>query len=143
MSEKLIEAAKSNPGLINVSSDLKIDKPEIQINVDRDLAGNLGIPMQQFSDAINFAFNESAVSQFSMNGLSYDVVTQVSPQFRQNPQNVFGLHVRTATQNLVPLANLVYITERTTPTKPEPFSTNAFSNHQCLTGARLYPIASD
>jgi multidrug efflux pump len=115
VSEKFIEAAKSNPALINVSSDLKIDKPEIQINVDRDLAGNLGIPMQQFSDAINFAFNESAISQFSMNGLSYDVVTQVSPQFRQNPQNVFGLHVRTATQNLVPLANLVHITERTTP----------------------------
>ena len=115
VSQKMIEAAKKNPGLMNVSSDLKIDKPEIQINVDRDLAGNLGIPMQQFSDAINFAFNESAISQFSMNGLSYDVVTQVLPQFRQNPQNVFGIHVRTASQNLVPLANLVRITEKTAP----------------------------
>jgi multidrug efflux pump len=114
-SQKLIEASSHYPGLVNVSSDLKIDKPEIQINVDRDLAGNLGIPMLQFADAINFAFNESAVSQFSMNGLSYDVVPQVLPQYRQNPQNVYGLYVRTAQQNLVPMANLVHISERTTP----------------------------
>lgn len=114
-SQKLMEVISHYPGLVNVSCDLKIDKPEVHIDVNRDLAGNLGIPMIQIADAINFAFNESAVSQFSMNGLSYDVVPQVLPQYRQSPQNIFGLYVRTADQNLVPLANIVHITERTAP----------------------------
>ncbi|MDQ2993806.1 MAG: efflux RND transporter permease subunit [Pseudomonadota bacterium] len=115
VSQAMLKKAQAYPGLANVSSDLKIDKPDFRVNINRDLVAHLGVSMQDIGDAINFSFNESAVSQFTLQGQSYDVIPQLLEEFRQTPESIEKIYVRTITQNLIPLANIITIDRATIP----------------------------
>ncbi len=113
--QQLIVAANKNPGLVNIDSDLKFDEPQIQINIDRNKAADLGIPISNISTALSIGMSESPMGQFSMNGRSYDVIPELAPQFMNRPDAIYNLNLRTASGNLVPLSNLVTLTETTEP----------------------------
>ncbi len=113
--QKMLDRIKSNPGFSYADSNMVIDKPEYSISINRDRAGLLGIPVAKIAQAVTLAFGDSSIGLFSMNGHSYDVIPNLIPSFTTTPDTLNNLNVRTAENNLTPLANLVSIQQTTQP----------------------------
>lgn len=113
--QKLIHAIKQNPNFLNVDTNLKIDQPQLDVIVERNKAGALGISMQDIVDAISFAFSEAKTVQFTMNGRDYDVVPQLDAQYKDRFDAINNLQLRTSSGELVPLSNLVTLKESIRP----------------------------
>jgi len=105
--QKLIEiAGKQNPKLLNMNSDLKMDNAQIDIDLDRNKATDLGIPMSAVNNTLNIAYGQPLLSKFNMNGRSYYVIPQLLPQFSQSAQQIGNLNLRTTSGQLVPLSSI-------------------------------------
>lgn len=113
--QKIIAAAATNPALVNVNTDLKIDQPQYDILINRNLAGQLGVSMQSISDTVNMALGQPEFNRFTMNGRSYYVIPQIEEQFRTKPNDLYNLYVRTVTGQLVPLSSFVTIHQEVVP----------------------------
>ncbi|MCL5261577.1 MAG: efflux RND transporter permease subunit [Gammaproteobacteria bacterium] len=113
--QKFIATAKENPHLMNVDSSLKIDQPQLDIVIDRNKAGSLGISMQDITDAINLAFGEPAVAHFTVTGRNYDVIPELDLPYKDYFGAVNNLQLRTSSGQLVPLLNLITVKESVRP----------------------------
>lgn len=112
---KLVALANSNPGFANVNTDLKFDEPQLDLQIDRNKAADLGISMNDIGQTINFALGEPVNGHFEKNGRSYDIVPELAPEFRNQPDALDNLYLRNQTNSLIPLSNLVTINEITAP----------------------------
>jgi multidrug efflux pump len=110
----LVELEKSGE-VTNVDSDLKIDAPQVNIEIDRNKAADLGIPMNDISISLNTFLSKPKVTYFNMNGLSYEVIPRLYRNFRDIPNALNNLNVRTKTGELVPLSDLVTLTNEVVP----------------------------
>lgn len=113
--QQLLGAARSNPRLINVDTDLKLNQPQVDIKIDRNKAGILGIPIDAIGDSINMALGEPTINRFSILGRSYNVIPQVEEEYRNRPETLNLLQLRTADGALVPLSNFVTMKETLQP----------------------------
>ena len=113
--QKLLAAAKSNPKLMNVDTDLKLDQPEVDLHIDRNRAGDMGIDIKDLGNAVNIALGEPQTNQFSLMGRAYYVIPQLEPQYRNRPDSLNLLYMRTQSGDLVPLSNLVSLEETLQP----------------------------
>ncbi len=114
--QKMLLAAKANPGLRGVDTDLKLDQPQLDVHIDRDRAGDMGIDIKDIGDAVNIALGEPKENRFSLMGRAYDVVPELEPEFRTKPSDALDLmYMRTASGELVPLSNLVSLEETLQP----------------------------
>ncbi len=102
-------AQKQNPLLLNIDSDLKMDTAQVDINLDRDKAADLGIPMSEINSTLNLALAQPLLAQFNMGGRSYNIIPQIMPQFRTSPTQLGQLNVRTGSGQLIPLSNIATI----------------------------------
>ncbi|MDX2163851.1 MAG: efflux RND transporter permease subunit [Gammaproteobacteria bacterium] len=100
---------KQNPMLLNIDSDLKMDTAQVDINLDRDKAAVLGIPMSEINSTLNLALAQPLLAQFNMGGRSYNIIPQIMPQFRTSPSQLGQLNVRTGSGQLIPLSNIASI----------------------------------
>lgn len=126
--QKLKAAVKNNPHIVNVDSSLKIDQPQLDIEIDRDKAGVLGISMQDITDAINLAFGEPETAHFTINGRNYDVIPQLDFAYKDNVDAVNNLQLRTSSGALVPLSNLITLKEKIRPRVLPHFQQMRFAN---------------
>ena len=113
--DKLIAATRLNPRLLNVDTDLKLDKSQVNVNIDRNKAGDLGIGMNSIANALNLSFGQPIASRFIMSGRSYDVIPQLSSSFTDNPHKINDLSLRTKSGALVPFSTIVNLTESIAP----------------------------
>lgn len=113
--QKMLERIKNNPGFNHADSNMVIDKPEYSVSINRDRAGLLGIPVSKIAQAITLAFGDGSIGLFSMNGHSYDVIPKLMPEYTTTPDTLTTLQIRTAENNLTPLANLVNIQQSIQP----------------------------
>lgn len=109
--DKLIAAAKANPKLMNIDTDMKLDQAQININIDRNKAGDMGVSIADIGDAVNMALGEPTVGRFSIAGRSYDVIPQLKEGYRKQPETLNLLYLHTQGGELVPLSNLVTMQE--------------------------------
>lgn len=114
-SQKIINEAKQNPGLVNVDSDLKLDKPQVNIIVDRDKANLLGVSSGDIADALNTLLGQPTPSHFQMNGRSYDVIPQIFLKHMSYAEQLNNIYLRTVSGKLTPLANLIEIKQTVAP----------------------------
>ena len=84
-----------------VDTDLKVDKPQTTVEVDRDLVATLGLTQQDVGAALGAALGGGYVNYFSIAGRSYKVIPQVLQADRLNPGQVLDYHIRTADGSLV------------------------------------------
>ena len=91
------------PGITDVSSDLQLKNPQIQIEMDRDKIATLGLTVNQVETALYNAYSSRAVSQIYAPNNQYQVILQVAPEFQQDPASLALLHVRSNTGRLIPL----------------------------------------
>ncbi len=115
VAQKIKQAAEKNPALANVNIDLKIDKPQYNIHINRSLAGILGVNMRDISTTVNMALGQPEFNRFVMNGRSYYVIPQIEKQFREKPTSLYNLYVKTITGQLVPLSSFVKIKASVVP----------------------------
>lgn len=114
---QLLMIAHANPKLINIDSDLKLDQAQVNINIDRNKAGDMGITVGDIGSTIAVALSEGNVGRFSILGRSYDVIPQLLEKYRQQPGTLNLLYLRSGSGDLVPLSNLVTMHEVLQPQK--------------------------
>lgn len=112
---KFLEEAQNSPVFSNVDVDLKFNKPELNIKVDRLKATSLGVNERDVSDALNYAFSGGRTGYFLRNNKQYYVIAQVLREDRNVPTDISSLYVRTNTGAMIQLDNLVKIEENSSP----------------------------
>lgn len=119
--EFLAELAK-NPGLTTVDTDLKLNKPELSVRVDRERAADAGVQVDVLGRTLETMLGGRQVTRFKRDGEQYDVMVQVADADRTNPGDIRGIYVRGQQGNMVPLANLVQVDETVSPRELNHFS---------------------
>src|SRR5690606_32183170 len=105
----------NHPVLQTVDSDLKFNKPELKIEINRLKATQLGVSVQDISQTLQLAYSNLRFGYFTKEGKQYQVMGQVSRENRDDPADLKSLYVRTHTGELISIDNLVSIEESTTP----------------------------
>jgi multidrug efflux pump len=108
------EVAK-NPGIVSMDVDLRLNKPEISLEVDRERAADLGIAVETIARAVETAMGGRNVTQFKRDGEQYDVVVQTEAKNRNTPMDVEKIFVRGRADTMVPLSALVKMKEVVVP----------------------------
>jgi hydrophobic/amphiphilic exporter-1 (mainly G- bacteria), HAE1 family len=91
------------PGIEDVSSDLQIKNPQVQVTMDRDKISALGLNVNQVETALYNAYGTRQVSQIYAPNNQYQVILQVAPQFQKDPAAMSMLYVRSSAGSLIPL----------------------------------------
>ncbi|MGQ0659721.1 efflux RND transporter permease subunit [Sphingosinicella sp.] len=105
--DRILAAARDNPGLVNVDSDYKENKPQLNVEVDTSRAGDLGVSVADVSNALQTLLGSRRVSTYVDRGEEYRVVVQAEEGARANEANLAQIYVRGRTGALIPLSNLV------------------------------------
>ncbi|MGC3979133.1 MAG: efflux RND transporter permease subunit [Paludibacteraceae bacterium] len=106
---------KNSPVFGNVDIDLKFNKPELNITVDRLKANSLGIDTREISSALDLAYSAGRYGYFLVNDKQYYIVGQVSRENRSIPKNIASLYVRSKSGNMIQLDNVVKMEEGSNP----------------------------
>ena len=112
---RFLEEANKNPVFQGVDVDLKFNKPELRINVDRMKAAELGVSVQDVSQTLQLALSNRRLGYFTKEGKQYQVMGQVARSDRDDPTDLKGLYVRNTGGQMISLDNLVSFEEATTP----------------------------
>lgn len=112
---KFLEEAQKSKVLINVDADLKFNKPELQIDVDRIKASQLGVSIADVSQTLQLALSNLRLGYFYREGKQYQVIGQVARNDRDDPTDLKNIYVRNNRGEIISLDNLVTIREETTP----------------------------
>ena len=112
--EFVAEMAK-NPGLTNVDTDLKLNKPELSVAVKRDKAADIGVSVDSVARTLETLLGGRQVTRFQRDGEQYDVIVQVAGVDRSNPDDIRDIYTRGRDGSMVPLANLVTVAETIAP----------------------------
>lgn len=113
--DTLVARARQINGLINVDTDLRVNKPELNIYYERDRAEDLGVPISSVANTMSVLLGSSRVSTFTRDNKLYDVIVQLAPGSRATPSDMTGLTVRGRNGQLVQLQQLARVEETTGP----------------------------
>ena len=102
-------------GLQDVTSDLELKNPEVELVIDRDKAATLGLTAQQIQDVLFTSYAQRQVSTIFAPTNQYSVIMELLPQYQRDPSALSQLHVRSASESLVPLAAVTRVSEGTGP----------------------------
>lgn len=108
------ELAK-NPGFVQVDTDLRLNKPEIRLEVDRERAADMGMSVDAVARSIESMLGGRKVTRYKRGGEQYDVVVQTASSGRDTPDDIDKIFVRGRGADLVPLSALVKIREVVAP----------------------------
>ncbi len=111
----VLEKAKASGMFYFLQSDLKLDKPQATLNVDRDLVADMGLTQQDVGATLGAALGGGYVNYFSLAGRSYKVIPQVLQKDRLNPDQVLDYYIRAGDGSLVPARTVASITTSTVP----------------------------
>jgi hydrophobe/amphiphile efflux-1 (HAE1) family protein len=113
---KFLDAARQDPTFANVDVNLKFNRPEIQLSVDRMKAKDLGLTTEDIVAAIQAAFSGGRLAYFIRGSDQYQVIAQVEHSDRSEPADISRLYVRNATGRNIPLSAVVHLVESSSPT---------------------------
>ena len=103
------------PGLEDVTSDLQIKNPQININIDRNKASSLGLTAQQIENALYTAYGSKQISTIYAANDEYQVIMELEPKYQMDPEALSLLYVRSSSGQLVPLNTVASITRGVGP----------------------------
>ncbi len=101
--------------ITNVQIDLKVNKPELTVNFDRDRAEDLGVPVRDVASALQTLLGGRRVSTFTRNNKLYDVIARLSPEARATPSDMTGIYLRGNAGQLVHLSAIASVAEGVGP----------------------------
>jgi multidrug efflux pump len=112
---QFLEEANKSSILQGVDADLKFNKPELRINVDRLKASELGVSVEDVSQTLQLALSNRRLGYFTKEGKQYQVMGQVARGDRDDPTDIKTLYVRNAQGEMISLDNLVSFEDATSP----------------------------
>lgn len=112
---KFLEEARKEKTFSNVDVNLKFNKPELQLTIDRIKAKDLGLSISDVADVVSSAFSGRRLAYFIMNGKQYQVISQVELKDRQEPGDISNLYVRNVRGENIPLTSVVKLEENSNP----------------------------
>ena len=116
------EEIAKNPGIVSVDTDLRLNKPEISMEVDRERAADMGVPVDQIARAVETMMGGRQVTRYKREGDQYDVIVQTAPTGRDTPDDIERVFVRGKGDAMIPLSALVKIKEVVVPRELNHFS---------------------
>jgi len=108
VSQAVLDKARTSGMFFFVDTDLKLDKPQTTLEVDRDLVATLGLTQQDVGAALGSALGGGYVNYFSIGGRSYKVIPQVEQVDRLNPSQVLEYYLRTPSGALLPASTFAH-----------------------------------
>lgn len=112
---KFMEEVQKSPVFLISDVNLKFNKPELEIDINRLKANELGVSVLDISNTLQLAFSAGRMGYFIMNGKQYEVIAQVSRDNRDEPIDITKLYVRNNKGELIQLDNLVSMREVSNP----------------------------
>ena len=113
--DQMLAGARQNPQLQNLDSDLKLNKPQLKVSIDREKAALLGIDVETIGRTVETMLGGRQVTRFKRDGKQYDVMVQLKDVDRTNPDDLREIFVRGQDGSMVALSNLVTIEETVAP----------------------------
>ncbi|TDH19709.1 efflux RND transporter permease subunit [Segetibacter sp. 3557_3] len=121
-----LEEARKDKTFSNVDVNLKFNKPELQLEIDRIKAKDLGLSISDIGGAVQSAFSGRRAGYFTMNGRQYEVISQVERRDRNEPLDISNIYVRNANGENISLSSVVSMIETSNP--PTLFHFNRFKS---------------
>jgi multidrug efflux pump len=115
MVNSLLDKARDYPGLVDVDSDLRMNSPQLDIQVDREKAAALGVEIDTLGRTLETLLGGRQVTRFKKEGEQYDVIVKIADIDRQNPDDMRRIYVRGRDNEVIPLSNLITINETVAP----------------------------
>lgn len=135
---EFLSKAQQQPEFGFVQVDLKFNKPEITIEIDRDKARSLGVSVRDVARTLQLGLSGQRFGYFIMDGKQYQIIGQVERDNRDDPLDLRMLYIRSSQGELIQLDNLVTMQENSTP--PQLFRFNRFAS--ATVSASLQPKVS-
>lgn len=121
---EFMRVAAADPTFMNVDVNLKFNRPELNISIDRDKAQSLGVSVLDVAQTLQLSLSGQRFAYFLMNGKQYQVIGQFSDLDRSSPLDLATIFVRSSTGELIQLDNVVDMVERSSP--PQLYHNNRF-----------------
>lgn len=112
---KFIEEVGKNPVFQGVDVNLKFNKPELNISIDRERANAMGVSVNDIAQTLQLAYSGKRMSYFTMSGKQYQVIGQMDRTDRDEPLDLKTLNVRNRSGEMIPLDNVMKIVETSSP----------------------------
>ncbi len=116
------EEIAKNPGIVSVDTDLRLNKPEISMQVDRERAADMGVSVDQIARAVETMMGGRQVTRFKREGDQYDVIVQTGASGRDTPDDIERVFVRGKGDAMIPLSALITTKEVVVPRELNHFS---------------------
>ena len=104
-----------NPGIVGPDIDLRLNKPELRIEVNRERAADLGVNVDVVAKAIETMLGGRTVTRYKRDAEQYDVIVQTAARGRTTPENIDAIYVRGRNDSMIPLSSLVKVRESVSP----------------------------
>lgn len=113
ISEQIMGEMVKSPGIVDVSSDLELTKPEVRVLIDRNRAADVGVDIREISSSVQQLIGGQEISKFKdvERAKRYDVRIRLIRDQRMNPQDISQISIRTPKGGLIKLAQVVQIEE--------------------------------
>jgi multidrug efflux pump len=115
LTSKVMTAVRGNPMFAQPDIDLKLNKPELSIDVDREKAASMGVGVETIGRTLETMIAGREITRFKREGEQYNVIVQVADVDRSNPSDLTNVYVRSSGGEMVQLANLVNVSESVAP----------------------------
>jgi HAE1 family hydrophobic/amphiphilic exporter-1 len=115
--DELVAWMKTQPGFVDVDVSYRGGKPEVAINIDRDRAADLGVPVAAIASTVRSLMANDKVTEITADGQRWDVRLKLDEVFRQKAADLLAFKVRSTTGQLVSMSSLVSIADGTGPAK--------------------------
>jgi multidrug efflux pump len=113
--DALIAEASKTPGLQNLDSDLRLDKPELKVQVNREKISDVGASVEAVGRTLETMLGGRQVTRFKKDGEQYDVIVQIGDNDRRSPTDISEIYVRGKNNEMVKLSNLLVVRESVSP----------------------------
>jgi HAE1 family hydrophobic/amphiphilic exporter-1 len=113
--QDLVRQSSARKDLTGLYSSFTANDPQFLVTIDREKAKSLHVPLQQVTDTLGVYMGSAYVNDFNFNNRSYRVYVQADQQFRAQAKDIGQFYVRSDSGAMIPLDNLVTITQTTTP----------------------------
>jgi multidrug efflux pump len=112
---QFIDEISKNPGIVSPEVDLRLNKPELRVDIDREKAADLGVSVEVVAKAIETLLGGRNVTRYKRDAEQYDVVVQTQASGRNTPDDIDRIYVRGRNDSMIPLSALVMVRESVSP----------------------------
>ncbi|MCX7065207.1 MAG: efflux RND transporter permease subunit, partial [Proteobacteria bacterium] len=113
--EQILGRLANNPVLVNIDTDLKLNKPELKVDVNRDKVAAVGASVAEIGRTLETMLGGRQVTRFKRNAEQYNVKLQVADVNRRDPDDLTNIYVRGGNGEMIQLSNLVTVREAVAP----------------------------